>query len=108
MKEDLATGCVLKNGNIPSLGCLAQIITNIIGLAFMFLGAVTVLLLMWGAVKFIISSGDPKAIQGAQKTIEFAIIGAVVVILSFVLVNIVTTALGLPNILTNFTFYQSP
>ena len=72
----------------------------------MFLEAVLVIMILWGAVRFIVSSGDPKAIQEAQKTIVYAIIGAVIVALSFVLVNLVTTALGLPNILTQFSFYQ--
>ncbi len=111
MKENLAQGCQLKpdsfsgSADIPSLGCLAQIVVSVIELAFAFLGAVLLLLLMWGAVKFIISRGDPKGIQEAQKTMTYAVIGAVVVLGSFILINIVTTALGLPNILTGFQIY---
>lgn len=94
------------NGDVPSLGCLGQIVSNVIGIAFMFLGLVTILFLMWGAIKFILSRGDPKGLQEAQKTMTYAIIGAVVVIMSFALINIVITALNLPNILTGFTFFQ--
>lgn len=92
--------------DVPSLGCLAQIVTNVIGIAFLFLGAVTVLFLLWGAIRFIISRGDPKGLQEAQKTMTYAIIGAVVVLAAFILINMVTTAFGLPNILTQFTFFQ--
>ncbi|MBI3559399.1 hypothetical protein HY085_03290 [Candidatus Gottesmanbacteria bacterium] len=92
--------------DVPSLGCLAQIVSNVIGIAFLFLGAVTVLFLLWGAIRFVISRGDPKGIQEAQKTMTYAIIGAVVVLGAFILINMVTTAFGLPNILTSFTFYQ--
>lgn len=105
MKENVAQGCVFLNGDVPSLGCLAQIVTSIINLAFTFLGAVLLLLLMWGAVKFIISRGDPKGIGEAQKTMTYAVIGAVVVLGSFILINVVTTALDLPNILTGFRIY---
>ncbi len=111
-------GCVLLNdsgvidnvnGTTPSLACLIQIVVNIINFALMFLGVVTLLMLLFGAIKFITSSGDPKAIQGAQKTMTYAIIGAIVVMMAFVLINIVTNALGLSssNILSNFSFYQS-
>jgi hypothetical protein len=115
MKPDDATGCVFLNaqgvvdpvhGDIPSLGCLAQVIVRVINFTLMFLEAVLVIMILWGAVRFITSTGDPKAIESARKTITYAIIGAVIVALSFVLVNLVTTALGLPNILTQFSFYQ--
>lgn len=107
-------GCVLGPtgsavNDVPSLACLAQVVINIINFAFMFLGVVTLLMLLFGSIKYITSGGDPKALQGAQKTITYALIGAVVVMLSFVLINVVTTALGLSssNILSNFSFYQS-
>jgi len=104
-----APGCTTTIGSytdVPSLGCLANTVSNIINYALGILGAVTLLMLMWGAVKFVISSGDPKAIQSAQKTMTYAVIGAVFVLGSFILVNVVLTALGLPNALTNFSFYQ--
>lgn len=110
-------GCVLLNdsgvidnvnGTTPSLACLAQIIVNIINLAFMFLGAVTLLMLLFGSIKFITSSGDPKALQGAQKTMTYAITGAVVVMMAFVLVNLATQTLGLGTILDKFTLFQGP
>ena len=108
MKEIPEQGCVFRNGDIPSLGCLTQVITNIIGVAFAFLGAVTLLMLLWGAIKFITSSGDPKAVQSAQKTITFAIIGAVVVLSAYILVSIVAAAFGIPSPLERFTLYVSP
>lgn len=110
MKAIPEQGCVLSPAagfnDIPSLGCLAQIVANLVSLAFTFLGAVTLLLLLWGAVRFILSRGDPKAIQEAQKTMTYAIIGAVIVVLAFVLITIITSTFGLDNILTNFSFYQ--
>ena len=106
MQERPEQGCVFLNGDVPSLGCLAQIIVNIINFAFVFLGAVTILILLFGAIKFITSAGDPKAIQGAQKTMTYAIVGAIVVLASFIIINIFTTALGLPSLLQNFSIYQ--
>lgn len=102
-------GCsqIGANNDVPSLACLAQTIANVIGIAFLFLGFITLVFLLLGAIKFITSRGDPKAIQGAQKTMTYAIIGAVLILLSFAIINIITTALGFPNILTTFTFFQS-
>lgn len=100
-------GCVII-GDVPSLGCISQIVGNIINVAFTFLGLVTLVFLAWGAIKYIMSAGDPKAIQTAQKTMTYAVIGAVIVIGSFILVNIVTQALGLPNIAQTFSIYIRP
>lgn len=98
-------GCVIT-GDALSLGCISQIVLNIVSIALTFLGLTTLVFLVFGAIKFVISSGDPKAIESAQKTMTFAIIGAVVVLGSFVLINIVTKALNLPNPVVNFSIFQ--
>lgn len=113
--EDQPNGCFFKTslsyagpGAVAmSLGCLAQIIINIIDLALSFLGAVALLFLIFGAIKFVISRGDPKALEEAQKTMTYAVLGVVIVLGSFILINIVSTALGYPNILTQFTLFLS-
>ncbi len=107
-----APGCVtISDGSgknsVQSLGCLAEIVVRVIELAFMFVGAVTLLMLLYGSLRYITSGGDPKAVQGAQKTITFALIGMGVVIGSFVIIRMITETLGLPSILDSFTFYQS-
>lgn len=103
-----APGCTYLNGDIPSLGCLADVIVNIINLLFAFLGTVTVLIIIFGAIKFVVSSGDPKAIETAKKTITYAIIGAIVVLLAFLIINAFYTILGLPSPLSNFSLFVSP
>lgn len=112
---DIKDGCVqtITDPNskktytdVPSLGCLSQIIVNIIDIAFVLLGFIAIVFLLMGAIKFVISRGDPKAIQSAQKTMTFAIAGVILICLSFVIINIITTTLGLPDLLKNFTIYQ--
>lgn len=89
-----------------SLACAAQIVSNLVSLTLTFLGLVTLVFLLWGAIRFVISSGDPKAITSAQNTMTYAIIGAVVVLGSFILVNIVTTTLNIPNPAVNFSIFN--
>lgn len=99
-------GCVLQNGDVPSLGCLAQVVANVINIAFMFLGAMCLIFLMYGALLFILSRGDQKALQKAQGTMTYAVVGTIFVALSFAIVTAIATALGYPTFLTDFTFYQ--
>lgn len=92
--------------DVPTFGCLEAIIVNIVGKAFLFLGLVTIVFLFYGAIQFIISRGDAKGIEKAQKTMTHAVMGAALVIGSFILIEIVLKALNLPDILTGFTLYQ--
>jgi hypothetical protein len=107
--ENLDIGCLVKNNAAPSLGCLAIIVVNIIDLAFFFLGAVTVLYFLYGAILFLFSRGENKAVGKAKSTITFAVIGFIVVASSFVIVRIILQLLGISDSLPfDFTLYQSP
>ncbi|MBI4099633.1 hypothetical protein HY440_01355 [Candidatus Microgenomates bacterium] len=103
--NNAASGCEIK-GDVPSLGCLSQVVTNIIYYLFAFLSAVALLFLLYGAIKFVVSRGDQKALQSARGTMTYAVIGLVLILLSYSIILLITNALGLPNILQNFTFYQ--
>ncbi len=69
----------------------------IFGYAFAFLAAATVLMLIVGGIRYIVASGNQQMIEQAKKTIQFAIIGLVVVILSFVIVGSILNILGFKN-----------
>lgn len=96
-------------GDVPSLGCLADIIIKIINLAFGFLGFVTLVFIIWGAIKYIIARGDQKGVQGAKNTITYALIGAALVLGSYIIINIVfVQVLGLPDPVSGFKIYWTP
>lgn len=104
---DPRTGALVPgSGDVLPLACLGNVIARVVEVALVFLGVVTLLFLLYGAIRFIVSRGDAKAVEGARNTITYAIIGAVLVLGAFIIVNIVTSTLGLPNILTGFTLYQ--
>ena len=92
--------------DVPSLACFAPIISNVINFLFMFLGATALIFLIYGAIRFVVSGGDQKALQSARGTMTYAVIGLVLILLSYVIINTVTTALGLGNLLDKFTLFQ--
>lgn len=55
------------------------------------IGAVSVLMIIVGALRYVLSSGNPQATAGAKDTILYAVIGLVVAILAFAIVNFVIT-----------------
>ena len=66
-------------------------ITNIILYA---VGIIAVVMLIWGGVRYIISGGDGKKVTDAKNTILYAILGLVVALLSYAIVNFVLNVVG--------------
>jgi uncharacterized membrane protein YjfL (UPF0719 family) len=54
--------------------------------------------IIWGAVMFIISIGNEKRVETAKKIILWAVIGLLVVGLSFLIVRFVGQILGVPGV----------
>lgn len=111
-KDDPSIGCILNpagrptGSTVPSLGCLAIVLTNIIETLLLFLGVVALFFLLSGSVQFMLSGGDQKALQKAKGTVTFAVVGIAAVLLAYTGISIVTKALNLPDILKNFSLYQ--
>ncbi|NCU37969.1 hypothetical protein EOL96_02830 [Candidatus Saccharibacteria bacterium] len=78
-------------GNEP--GCDAEgatpifkIITNVL---LFIIGAVSVIMLIIGGIKYTVSQGDSTAITSAKNTILYSIIGLIVAILAYAAINFV-------------------
>jgi hypothetical protein len=49
-------------------------------------------MLIVGGIRYVVSGGDSTAVQNAKNTILYAIVGVVVAILAFAVVNFVITS----------------
>lgn len=65
-------------------------ITNIL---LFVIGAIAVVMLIIGGIRYVVSSGDQNAVTSAKNTILYAIIGIVVAFLAYAAVNFVTSQL---------------
>ncbi len=79
-------------GNEP--GCegqtpLFKTITNVL---LFIIGAISVIMLVIGGIRYTTSAGDTNAVTGAKNTIMYAIIGIIVALLAFAVVNFVLNA----------------
>jgi len=86
--------CGQANGTASNLfaqGGLFQVASNTL---IFLVGAVAVVFLIIGGLRYVVSNGDSKAVESAKNTILYAIIGIVVAIISFALVNFVINALS--------------
>jgi len=62
--------------------------------ALLVIGLVSVFMLIYGGLRYILSKGDAKKVTDAKNTILYALIGLVIAILSFAIVNFVLNILG--------------
>lgn len=68
-------------------GTLLDTITFIVNIILYIVGAIALLMLVYGGFMYIISGGNEDTIEKAKKILTYAIVGVVVVIISYVVVN---------------------
>ena len=79
--------CVGENcsGEVNLTGNVNAIISSVVGV----LGIVAVIVIIIGGIQYMISAGDANKVKKAKDTILYGIIGLIVVILAWAIVNFV-------------------
>lgn len=85
--DDMPTELIGKDG----------VFTNISNTILYIVGIVSVIMLIWGGIRYILSGGDNKKVTDAKNTILYAIIGLIIAILAFAIVNFVLNAIGVDS-----------
>ncbi len=70
------------------------IFTRITSIALYIIGAVSVIMLIWGGLRYILSGGDSKKITDAKNTVLYAIIGLIIAFLAYAIIRFVLNAIG--------------
>ena len=83
----------LREG-IATLRCVPIVFNNLIGFAMTLVGTLAVFFIVFSGIKFLTSGGDPIKVERAKKTMTYAIIGLVIVLLSFVMIRVISTLAG--------------
>ncbi|HSX48353.1 MAG TPA: hypothetical protein VLF41_02540 [Candidatus Nanoarchaeia archaeon] len=81
-----ASSCLFA---VPGSGCTTSIFQTVANTLIFIVGAIAVIMLIVGGLRYVLSSGDQAAVTGAKNTILYAIIGIIVAILAFAAVNFV-------------------
>lgn len=89
--------CAQAASQPDSLFGVGGIFSTISNILIFLVGAIAVIMLIWGGLQYVISAGDSKRVESAKSTILYAIIGIVIAILAFAIVNFVTGQLSVPT-----------
>lgn len=85
--EDQEGVCIFYDGE--GQPCDEDIFRTVTNILLFLIGAVSVIMLIIGGIRYTLSGGDSSAVTSAKNTILYAIVGLVVAILAYAIVNFV-------------------
>lgn len=78
----------------PTLQNLEDVFSNVVKIVLGIAGVTFFILLLSSGFKFITSGGDPKALEGAKKTLTYAIGGLILIIVSYLILLLIKEITG--------------
>ena len=87
--NDCARGDNVRGSLFTGNNSLFKTVTNVL---LFLIGAVSVIMLIIGGLRYVLSNGDSGQITNAKNTILYAVIGIVVALLAYAIVNFVITS----------------
>lgn len=85
--------CARGNGQPSQLVGDGGVFNRITSILLFIVGAVAVVMLIFGGIRYIVSGGDQANVTAAKNTILYAIIGIIIALLAYAAVKFVTTSL---------------
>jgi hypothetical protein len=73
-------------------GSFRQLALTIVNFFLTFLGLIAVVMIIYGGFLYVTAAGNQEKIESAKKIIMYAVIGIVVILLSFAIVNTILSA----------------
>ena len=92
-----ASAALAQNASKPDVpnpvneNTLGDVLFNVVNALLLFAGAVAVLF------RYVVSTGNPDQVDGAKRTILYAVLGLIIIFIAFVLVGLVQSYLGVEN-----------
>ncbi len=84
--------CSLKG--VATLNCLPNLFANIIFWLLAFSGTAALFFVIFSGIRIITSGGDAKQLDEARKSLTFAVLGLILILVSFLIINLVSTVTG--------------
>lgn len=92
---DVGSGAACAQGNNTSDTLFGEesIFKSITNILLFLIGAISVIMLIVGGIRYVISGGDQNQVTSAKNTILYAIVGIVVAFLAYAAINFIVDAL---------------
>ena len=88
-KTQIQSGLKAAGGDTKDTS--GTLITRVINVMLFIIGVLSVIMIVYGGILYVISAGDSGRVSKAKNTIMYAIVGLVVALLAYAIVNFVIT-----------------
>lgn len=92
-KTQVTKGIDAAGGSSTSSTDLTTLIQNIVNVLLFIAGAIAVIMIIIGGIRYVTSNGAQDQVKAAKDTILYSVIGLIVALLAFAIVNFVVTSL---------------
>ncbi len=86
--------------DVAQISCLEPLFKNLVQTVVALAGVALFVMLLFGGFTFLFSGGDQKKLEAARGTITNAIIGIVVIVSAFLILNTISVFTGVKDIKT--------
>ena len=95
---DISQGCVNNEvATVQGVGCL---IANLASVALTLLGIAGFIMIVYDAFNMMVMGGNSQATEKSKNTITFAVIGIILALSSFIIINLISEFTGIEAIKT--------
>ncbi len=94
MSIESGADCARGNGQPTELIGDTGVFNRITSILLFIVGAVAVVMLIFGGIRYVVSGGDQNSVTAAKNTILYAIIGVIVAMLAYAAVSFITDAIS--------------
>ena len=85
--------CIYK-GSVVTLDCVPIFFERFIFAALILAGTIAVIIIIVSGIKFLLSGGDAKKVEGARKSLTYAIIGLILILSASFIVSLIGQITG--------------
>jgi hypothetical protein len=86
--------CTEGPGQVATLKCIPDVFQNLVTTGLTLAGVLAVFLIVYGGIRFVTSGGDPKQVEGARSIITWALVGLILVFLSYFIITAISYLTG--------------
>src|SRR3989338_1919712 len=88
--------CNPAPGQLVNISDFRELLTKIINSFLYFAGGIAVLFIVIGGFQYVASRGNEEATEKAKKTVTYAVLGIVIIVMAYAIVSIVNNLLIKP------------
>ena len=92
-KDEVKKGADMTNSGGSAKQDLPDVITTIINVMLFIAGALAVIMIIYGSIRFMTAHGNEKQVESARLIVTYSVIGLIIAILAYALVNFVLSNL---------------